>query len=57
VAEGERFRAATVKTGAESGGHSEILDGLKAGERVVASGQFLIDSEANLRGVLDRMKP
>jgi Cu(I)/Ag(I) efflux system membrane fusion protein len=57
VADGDRFRAATVKTGAESGGHSEILDGLKAGERVVASGQFLIDSEANLRGVLDRMKP
>jgi Cu(I)/Ag(I) efflux system membrane fusion protein len=57
VADGDRFRAATVKTGVESGGHSEILDGLKAGERVVASGQFLIDSEANLKGVLDRMKP
>ena len=34
----------------------EILSGLKAGERVVASGQFLIDSEASLRGVLARLE-
>jgi len=55
VAEGERFQPATVKTGAETDGQVEILSGLKAGERVVASGQFLIDSEASLRGVLDRL--
>ena len=55
VAGGERFQPATVKTGTETDGHIEILSGLKAGERVVASGQFLIDSEASLRGILDRL--
>jgi Cu(I)/Ag(I) efflux system membrane fusion protein len=34
---------------------TEILAGLKGGERVVASGQFLIDSEANLSGALERL--
>jgi len=55
VADGERFKPATVKTGTETDGRIEILSGLKEGERVVASGQFLIDSEASLRGVLDRL--
>jgi Cu(I)/Ag(I) efflux system membrane fusion protein len=32
-----------------------ILAGLEQGERVVVSGQFLIDSEANLRGALERL--
>lgn len=57
VMDGERFRAATVKTGAETTGRTEILEGLKLGERVVASGQFLIDSEASLKGALDRLAP
>jgi Cu(I)/Ag(I) efflux system membrane fusion protein len=56
VMDGERFRAATVKTGAEAAGRTEILQGLKPGERVVASGQFLIDSEASLKGALDRLE-
>jgi Cu(I)/Ag(I) efflux system membrane fusion protein len=56
VMEGERFRAATVKTGLERDGRTEILGGLKEGERVVASGQFLIDSEASLKGALDRLE-
>ena len=55
VLDGERFRAATVKTGAERDGRTEILSGLNQGERVVASGQFLIDSEASLKGTLDRL--
>lgn len=46
-----RYRPAEVRVGAEAGGKSEILVGLGAGERVVASGQFLIDSEASLAGV------
>ncbi|MDR2604660.1 MAG: efflux RND transporter periplasmic adaptor subunit [Desulfovibrio sp.] len=33
-----------------------VLDGLEEGEDVVVSGLFLIDSEANLRGALDRMR-
>lgn len=56
VADGERFQPATVKTGAHTDGHIEILAGLKAGERVVTSGQFLIDSEASLRGALARLE-
>jgi Cu(I)/Ag(I) efflux system membrane fusion protein len=56
VMDGERFRAATVKTGLERDGRTEVLSGLKEGERVVASGQFLIDSEASLKGALDRLE-
>jgi len=56
VTDGERFLAATVQPGTESGGRTEILSGLKAGEKVVASGQFLIDSEASLRGTLARLE-
>jgi membrane fusion protein, copper/silver efflux system len=33
----------------------EVLSGVNAGDQVVASGQFLIDSEARLRSVLDNM--
>jgi Cu(I)/Ag(I) efflux system membrane fusion protein len=55
VMNGDRFRAATVKAGAEMDGRTEMLAGLKPGERVVASGQFLIDSEASLKGALDRL--
>ncbi len=56
VMDGERFRAATVKAGAEMDGRTEILAGLKPGERVVVSGQFLIDSEASLKSTLDRLE-
>jgi Cu(I)/Ag(I) efflux system membrane fusion protein len=51
---GGRFRPAEVQTGAESGGKTEILAGLTEGEKIVASGQFLIDSEASLSGVAAR---
>jgi membrane fusion protein, copper/silver efflux system len=50
-----RYEPVAVKIGAEEGGKTEILAGLAGGERVVASGQFLIDSEASLRGVERRM--
>lgn len=50
-----RFRPVLVRTGMEAGDRIEILEGLKAGDDVVASGQFLIDSEASLRGALDRL--
>ena len=56
VQDGERFRVAPVKLGAEADGRTEIASGLKEGERVVASGQFLIDSEASLRGALSRLE-
>jgi membrane fusion protein, copper/silver efflux system len=46
-----RYRPAEVRTGAEGGGRTEILAGLAEGEKIVASGQFLIDSEASLAGI------
>ena len=50
VALGEgQFKPVDVKTGMRSQGEIEILSGLKAGDRIVLSGQFLIDSEANLQ--------
>ena len=56
VAEGEgHFRAMDVTVGGESQGKLEIREGLEEGQQVVASGQFLIDSEANLSGALNRM--
>ena len=50
-----RFQPVRVLTGRSSGGRVEILSGLKGGERVVTSGQFLIDSEASLSGALERL--
>jgi len=50
-----RFRPAEVRTGLESGGRTEIIEGLSAGERIVVSGQFLIDSEASMDASLLRM--
>ncbi len=56
VALGEgKFLARNVKAGIESGNYVEILQGLKAGEKIVTSGQFLIDSEASMRASLNRM--
>lgn len=54
---GGRFRPALVTVGDERAGETEILSGLAQGETVVVSGQFLIDSEASLQGVLGRMAP
>jgi Cu(I)/Ag(I) efflux system membrane fusion protein len=53
--EGGRFRPVEVEPGTESGGQSEIRKGLQAGQRVVVSSQFLVDSEASLRGVEARL--
>ena len=53
--EGGRFAPVDVETGLETGGQTEIRRGLKAGQRVVVSSQFLIDSEASLKGVEARL--
>jgi membrane fusion protein, copper/silver efflux system len=56
VDEGEgRYRPVTVRTGPERDGQTVLLDGLREGQRVVVSGQFLIDSEASLLGAYRRL--
>ena len=50
-----RFEAREVRAGIESGDWVEIVAGLDAGEEVVISGQFLIDSEASFRASMMRM--
>ncbi len=50
------FQVRPVTTGIESGEQVEILSGLNEGDRVVISGQFLIDSEANLNAGLQRIE-
>lgn len=50
-----RFDICPVVAGFESGGNVEILKGLRPGQKVVVSSQFLIDSEANLDAAALRM--
>jgi Cu(I)/Ag(I) efflux system membrane fusion protein len=52
--DGGRFVPAEIQIGRESAGKTEILAGLAAGEQVVASGQFLLESEASLSGIQAR---
>ena len=49
-----RYRAVPVELGREVGDRLEVRSGLAEGDKVVVSGQFLIDSEASLSGVLPR---
>ncbi|MFA6115207.1 MAG: efflux RND transporter periplasmic adaptor subunit [Sphingomonas sp.] len=49
-----RFHPAEVRVGRDAGGKTEVLGGLAEGEKVVASGQFLLDSEASLTGIAVR---
>ena len=51
---GGRYQPAEVQLGREGGGQTEILAGLSEGEKVITSGQFLIDSEASLSGIRAR---
>ena len=51
-----RFKAQAVKTGIESGNYYQILSGLKVGDVVVTSAQFLIDSESNFKAAFNRMQ-
>jgi Cu(I)/Ag(I) efflux system membrane fusion protein len=52
---GGRFVPRRVVAGAESGERVAIREGLAAGEQVVVAGQFLLDSEANLRAGFGRL--
>ncbi|MFI2811144.1 MULTISPECIES: efflux RND transporter periplasmic adaptor subunit [Microbulbifer] len=56
LAEGDgRFRSVRVRSGHEFGDRVQILEGLQAGDRVVTSAQFLIDSESSVSADLGRM--
>lgn len=50
-----RFKPTPVQVGMETDGEAEIIAGLREGDRVVTSSQFLLDSESNLRADLQRM--
>ncbi|MGJ7516928.1 efflux RND transporter periplasmic adaptor subunit [Pseudomonas baetica] len=50
--EGGRYRPVEVQVGLESSGQTAILKGLEEGQLVVTSGQFLLDSEASLKGIV-----
>jgi Cu(I)/Ag(I) efflux system membrane fusion protein len=50
-----RFRSQVVETGMESGDRVEILSGISAGDLIVTSGQFMIDSESDIESALSKM--
>ncbi|HSX70809.1 MAG TPA: efflux RND transporter periplasmic adaptor subunit, partial [Pseudomonas sp.] len=53
LADGDgRYRPQEITLGREADGRLEVLSGLEEGQAVVTSGQFLIDSEASLQGVM-----
>ncbi|NWE22859.1 efflux RND transporter periplasmic adaptor subunit [Pseudomonas sp. P7548] len=49
--EGGHYRPVEVHVGAESQDQTAVVSGLQEGQQVVASGQFLLDSEASLKGI------
>jgi len=49
------FDPREVTLGISADGFTQILEGVKPGERVVSSGQFLIDSESKLREATAKM--
>jgi RND family efflux transporter MFP subunit len=54
---GGYLQPAEVQLGAHVGGRFVVLSGLKAGERIVSSANFLIDSESQLQAALGTFKP
>jgi len=49
---GGRFEPRRVRTGVLLGDDLEVIDGLREGERVVARGSFMVDSESRLQAAL-----
>lgn len=50
-----RFESRDVKLGILASGYYQVLDGVQEGEKIVVSSQFLLDSESNLKAVLQTM--
>jgi len=51
-----RFKITNVELGFESVQNIQVLSGLKEGDKIVTSGQFLIDSESNLKSSFERLE-
>src|ERR1039458_9140279 len=55
--DGGKFEARDVALGLEAqDGMIQVISGLSAGERIVTSGQFLLDSESQLREAIEKMR-
>lgn len=52
-----RYKAKTITLGIESGNYIAVRSGLKEGDKIVTSAQFLIDSESSLKASFARMNP
>jgi len=50
-----KFAPRQIRLGVSSEGQTQVMDGLQAGEEVVVSAQFLIDSESKLREAVSKM--
>jgi rubrerythrin len=54
---GGKFEARDVTLGVEAeDSFIQVINGLSAGERIVTSGQFLLDSESQLREAIEKMR-
>lgn len=51
-----RFQPRDIDIGVEAGGQFEVLGGLREGETIVTSSQFLIDSESNLKAAVSALR-
>jgi len=52
---GGKLEPRVIKTGIKTGEWCEVLTGLKEGDHIVTSANFLIDSESRLRSVVESM--
>jgi RND family efflux transporter MFP subunit len=52
---GGYFDPRDVRLGVSANGYVQILDGIREGEKIVVSSQFLIDSESNLKAAISQM--
>jgi RND family efflux transporter MFP subunit len=53
---GGYFDPREVKLGVSADGYVQIIEGVHAGEEIVTSSQFLIDSESNLKAAINAMR-
>ena len=50
------FKPVMIKPGITANGLTEVKTGLSSGQRIVTSGQFMLDAESNLRGGMNNME-